>query len=52
MAQGLTPQYLGRKNGPTRVAVENVIRRVENKSLKSDAAWSEAVKEAEKAAKS
>jgi len=52
MAQGLTPQYLGRKNGPTRVAVENVIRRVENKSLKSDAAWNEAVKEAEKAAKS
>ncbi|MGC4805244.1 ABC transporter substrate-binding protein [Micromonospora sp. DT233] len=52
MAQGLTPQYLGRKNGPTRVAVENVIRRVENKTLKPEAAWAEAVKEAEKASRS
>lgn len=49
MAQGLTPQYLGRKNGPTRVAVENVITRVQNKTLKPEAAWTEAVKEAEKA---
>lgn len=52
MAQGLTPQYLGRKNGPTRVAVENVINRVQNRTLAPDAAWAEAVKEAEKAAKS
>ncbi|MEV6690553.1 ABC transporter substrate-binding protein [Micromonospora sp. NPDC051196] len=51
MAEGLTPQYLGRKNGPTRVAVENVINRVQNGTLKSDAAWAEAIKEAEKASK-
>ncbi|MEW2474790.1 extracellular solute-binding protein [Micromonospora gifhornensis] len=49
MAEGLTPQYLGRKNGPTRVAVENVINRVQNGTLASDAAWAEAIKEAEKA---
>ncbi|WP_428961553.1 ABC transporter substrate-binding protein [Micromonospora fluostatini] len=52
MAQGLTPQYLGRKNGPTRVAVENVIGRVQNNTLKAEAAWAEAVKAAEKAATS
>ncbi|MEV4542347.1 ABC transporter substrate-binding protein [Micromonospora echinaurantiaca] len=52
MAQGLTPQYLGRKNGPTRVAVENVINRVQNRTLAPDAAWAEAIKEAEKAARS
>ncbi|MFI7433172.1 ABC transporter substrate-binding protein [Micromonospora haikouensis] len=52
MAQGLTPQYQGKKNGPTRVNVENVIRRVENGTLKPDAAWAEAVKEAEKASRS
>ena len=51
MAEGLTPQYLGRKNGPTRVAVENVINRVQNGTLASDAAWAEAIKEAEKAGK-
>ncbi|TCB95590.1 extracellular solute-binding protein [Micromonospora zingiberis] len=51
MAEGLTPQYLGRKNGPTRVAVENVINRVQNGTLKSDAAWAEAIKEADKANK-
>ncbi|WP_434743142.1 ABC transporter substrate-binding protein [Micromonospora sp. SH-82] len=50
MAQGLTPQYLGRRNGPTSVAVEDVIRRVQNDTLKGDAAWAEAVKAAEKAA--
>ncbi|MGW0503598.1 ABC transporter substrate-binding protein [Micromonospora sp. NPDC003241] len=49
MAEGLTPQYLGRKNGPTRVAVENVINRVQNGTLASGAAWAEAIKEAEKA---
>ncbi|KXK63207.1 ABC transporter substrate-binding protein [Micromonospora rosaria] len=52
MAQGLTPQYLGRRNGPTRVAVENVIGRVQNNTLKAEAAWAEAVKAAEKAATS
>ncbi|MDG4792636.1 extracellular solute-binding protein [Micromonospora sp. WMMD1082] len=51
MAEGLTPQYLGRKNGPTRVAVENVINRVQNGTLAPGAAWAEAIKEAEKASK-
>src|SRR4051794_6641449 len=51
-AENLKPQYLGKKNGPTRVAVENVITRVQQGSLKSDAAWAEAVKAAEKAASS
>ncbi|MEV4755353.1 extracellular solute-binding protein [Micromonospora sp. NPDC049559] len=52
MAEGLKPQYLGKKNGPTRVAVENVIRRVENGSLKPADAWAEATKEAQKASTS
>ena len=51
-AENLKPQYLGKKNGPTRVAVENVITRVQQGSLKSGAAWPEAVKAAEKAATS
>jgi len=51
-AEGLQPQYLGKKNGPTRVAVENVITRVQQGSLKASAAWPEAVKAAEKAAAS
>jgi len=51
-AENLQPQYLGKKNGPTRVAVENVINRVQQGKLKSSAAWPEAVKEAEKAANS
>jgi cellobiose transport system substrate-binding protein len=51
-AESLKPQYLGKKNGPTRVAVENVITRVQQGGLKPEAAWAEAVKEAEKAAKS
>jgi cellobiose transport system substrate-binding protein len=51
-AEALKPQYLGKKNGPTRVAVENVITRVQQGSLKSSAAWPEAVKAAEKAAAS
>ncbi|MCM4076746.1 MULTISPECIES: ABC transporter substrate-binding protein [Paractinoplanes] len=50
-AESLKPQYLGKKNGPTRVAVENVITRVQQGGLKSDAAWAEAVKQAEKVAK-
>ena len=33
-AEGLKPQYLGKKNGPTRVAVENVITRVQQGKLK------------------
>ena len=51
-AKNLKPQYLGKKNGPTRVAVENVITRVQQGGLKSDKAWAEAVKQAEKAANS
>ncbi|MEV0902903.1 extracellular solute-binding protein [Actinoplanes sp. NPDC049802] len=51
-AENLKPQYLGKKNGPTRVAVENVINRVQQGQLKSADAWAEAVKEAEKASKS
>ena len=54
-AKKLTPQYLGKNNGPTRVAVENVIRRAETGNLKgkpADVVWAEVVKEAEKAAKS
>ncbi|MFY1633426.1 extracellular solute-binding protein [Solwaraspora sp. WMMB335] len=51
-AKNLTPQYLGRKNGPVRVAIENVINRMQSGDLqgKPDEAWTEAVKEAEKAA--
>ncbi|MFC4067784.1 ABC transporter substrate-binding protein [Actinoplanes subglobosus] len=51
-AENLKPQYLGKKNGPTRVAVENVINRVGQGQLKSADAWAEAVKEAEKVASS
>jgi cellobiose transport system substrate-binding protein len=51
-AEQLKPQYLGKKNGPTRVAVEQVITRVQQGGLKSSAAWAEAVKQAEKAANS
>jgi cellobiose transport system substrate-binding protein len=49
-AENLKPQYLGKKNGPTRVEVENVITRVQQGSLKPADAWAEAVKAAEKAA--
>lgn len=50
-AANLTPQYLGRKNGPVRVAVENVLNRLQGGDLagKPDEAWLEAIKEAEKA---
>ncbi|MEU8000420.1 extracellular solute-binding protein [Catellatospora sp. NPDC049111] len=50
-AEGLTPQYLGKKNGPTRVAVENVINSVQAGTTKAADAWAQAVKEAEKASK-
>ena len=53
--KNLTPQYLGKKNGPTRVAVENVINRAQTGDLKgkpADVVWAEAVKEAEKVANS
>jgi cellobiose transport system substrate-binding protein len=51
-AENLKPQYLGKKNGPTRVEVENVITRVQQGSLKANAAWPEAIKAAQKAATS
>lgn len=51
-AENLKPQYLGKKNGPTRVAVENVITQVQQGRIKPDAAWAEAVKQAEKASNS
>jgi cellobiose transport system substrate-binding protein len=51
-AENLKPQYLGKKNGPTRVAVENVITQVQQGKLKPDAAWGDAVKAAQKASTS
>jgi cellobiose transport system substrate-binding protein len=48
-SRNLTPQYLGRKNGPTRVAVENVINEVQAGNIKSADAWAEAVKKATEA---
>lgn len=49
-ANELTPQYLGIENGPVRVAVENVLRKVEAGQTTADAGWDEATAEAEKAA--
>ncbi|MGC9667464.1 extracellular solute-binding protein [Planosporangium sp. 12N6] len=49
-AAKLQPQYQGKKAGPTRVAVENVLRQVESGQLKGSDAWAEAVKQAQKAA--
>jgi cellobiose transport system substrate-binding protein len=46
-AQNLNPQYLGKKNGPVRVAVENVLTEVQNGNIKEADAWAEAVKRAE-----
>jgi len=51
-AEKLTPQYLGKKNGETRVAVENVLNEVQAGNIKPDAAWAEAVKKATAAAHS
>ena len=48
-AKKLTPQYLGKKNGPVSIAVQNVLRKVEQGKTSGDAAWSEAKKQAEKA---
>ena len=52
-AATLQPQYLGRKNGPTRVAVENVLNRLSDGDLEGnpDRAWAEAMSEADKASK-
>ena len=50
-AESLTPQHLGKKNGPTRVAVENVINSVQAGTTKPADAWAQATKEADKASK-
>ncbi|WP_024288984.1 ABC transporter substrate-binding protein [Cellulomonas sp. KRMCY2] len=50
-AEGLTPQYLGFKNGPVRVAVENVLNDIQAGNIATGAeAWDRAVSEAETAA--
>ena len=54
-AKTLKPQYLGKKNGPVRVAIENVLNSAQNGPLEgkpADQVWAEVVKEAEKAAAS
>ncbi|WP_027344708.1 ABC transporter substrate-binding protein [Hamadaea tsunoensis] len=50
-AEGLQPQYLGKKAGPTRVAVENVLNQIQSGQVKPDDGWADAIKEADKAAK-
>ena len=50
-AEGLVPQYLGFKNGPVRVAVENVLNDIQAGNIATGAeAWDRAVSEAETAA--
>ena len=51
-AAALKPQYLGKKNGPVRVAVENVLVEVQQGKLTPEAGWAKAKDVAEKAAKS
>jgi cellobiose transport system substrate-binding protein len=48
-AENLKPQYLGKKNGPTRVAVENVLKQIQAGQIKGADGWAAAVKEAQKA---
>lgn len=50
-AMELTPQYLGKRNGPVRVAVENVLNDIQGGNLATGPeAWDRAVAEAEAAA--
>lgn len=50
-ALALEPQYLGKRNGPVRVAVENVLNDIQAGNLSTGAeAWDRAVAEAEAAA--
>jgi cellobiose transport system substrate-binding protein len=49
-AENLTPQYLGKKNGPTRVAVENVLNEVQAGNVKPADAWAQALAKAQEAA--
>jgi cellobiose transport system substrate-binding protein len=46
----LTPQYLGKKSGAVRVAVENVLVAIQQGKINGDAAWKKAVTDAQKAA--
>jgi len=49
-AEGLKPQYLGKKNGDVRVEVEKVLQQVQEGKLDAKAGWDAAVKAAETAA--
>ncbi len=49
-AKTLQPQFLGSKNGPVRQAVENALRRVEQSQQSSEAAWTQAVRDAKRVA--
>ncbi len=49
-ATDLQPQYLGKKSGPVRVAVEAVLTKVQQGQTTAAEGWTEAVEEAEKAA--
>jgi cellobiose transport system substrate-binding protein len=51
-AEGLKPQYLGKKNNEVRVAIENVLNSRQGGTITSEAAWAKAVEEAQKAAAS
>jgi cellobiose transport system substrate-binding protein len=44
------PQYLGKKNGVVRVAVENALKAVEQGKFTPDSGWKQAVSDAKKAA--
>jgi cellobiose transport system substrate-binding protein len=50
-ASKLQPQYLGKKSGPTRVAVEAVLTKVQQGKVTPEAGWAEAKAAAEKASK-
>ncbi|MBG0561968.1 ABC transporter substrate-binding protein [Actinoplanes aureus] len=51
-AESLQPQYLGKKNGKTREAVEAVITQVQQGKVKTTEAWPKAVEAANKVANS
>lgn len=49
-AEGLKPQYLGKKNGDVRVEVEKVLQQVQEGKLDAAAGWTKAVEVAKTAA--
>ncbi len=49
-ALDLRPQYLGKRNGQVRTAVDNVLSKVQQGKTDADAGWAEAQEEAQKAA--